>query len=59
MNCNMNSPALIANKNIKAGNKAPRSPVPMILAWLSYSLLALGYFAYQSAWLSTMCIAAR
>jgi hypothetical protein len=59
MNYNVNSSTLIASISTKAANKAPRSPVPMILAWLSYSLLALGYFAYQSAWLSTMCIAAR
>jgi hypothetical protein len=34
----------------------PRSPTPWIIAWGVYSLVALGYFAYQSAWLSTMCL---
>jgi hypothetical protein len=34
----------------------PRSPIPWILAWGVYSLLALGYLGYQSAWLTTMCI---
>lgn len=34
-----------------------RSPVSWILAWGVYSLLALGYFGYQSAWLNTVCLA--
>ncbi len=33
-----------------------RRPVLWIVVWATYSLLALGYFGYQSAWLSTMCI---
>ena len=33
-----------------------RSPVSWILAWGVYSLLALGYFGYQGAWLNTMCL---
>lgn len=33
-----------------------RRPVVLIVVWATYSLLALGYFGYQSAWLDTMCI---
>jgi hypothetical protein len=36
-----------------------RRPVLWIIVWATYSLLALGYFGYQSAWLSTMCITPR
>jgi hypothetical protein len=36
-----------------------RRPVFWIVVWATYSLLALGYFGYQSAWLSTMCITPR
>jgi hypothetical protein len=31
-------------------------PVVWIVVWATYSLLALGYFGYQSAWLATVCI---
>lgn len=27
-----------------------------VAAWLAYSLLALGFFAWQDAWLGFMCI---
>jgi hypothetical protein len=37
--------------------KIMRPPVLWIVVWATYSLLALGYFGYQNAWLSTMCIA--
>lgn len=37
----------------------PRSPVPWIVAWAIYCLLALGYWGYQSAWLSTLCVTVR
>jgi hypothetical protein len=33
-----------------------RRPAFLIVVWATYSLLALGYFGYQSAWLKTMCI---
>jgi hypothetical protein len=36
-----------------------RRPVLWIVVWATYSLLALGYFGYQSAWLGTMCITPR
>ena len=36
-----------------------RRPVLWIVVWATYSLLALGYFGYQSAWLNTMCITPR
>lgn len=36
---------------------APRSPLPWIFAWGIYSLLALGYLGYNSAFFGTLCIA--
>lgn len=36
--------------------RAPRSPAPWILGWGVYSLLALGYLGYQSAWLNAVCM---
>lgn len=35
----------------------PRSPLPWIFAWGIYSLLALGYLGYKSAFFGTLCIA--
>jgi len=58
----MTSPALSpASANDQATESTldgspPPSPVPWILGWAVYSLLALGYFGYQSAWLSGMCL---
>jgi hypothetical protein len=36
-----------------------RGPWPAILAWATWSLLALGWFGYRDAWLGVMCIAPR
>jgi hypothetical protein len=36
-----------------------RGPWPAILAWATWSLLALGWFGYRDAWLGVMCIATR
>lgn len=36
-----------------------QAPVGAIAAWFVYSLLALGYFGYQSALLGSLCIGPR
>lgn len=33
-----------------------RRPLVWIVVWATYSLLALGYFGYRSAWLGAVCI---
>lgn len=30
-------------------------PVVWIVVWAAYSLLALGYFGYHTAWLQAIC----
>jgi hypothetical protein len=32
-----------------------RQPTFLIVLWVVYSLVALGYFGYQSAWFGTLC----
>ena len=41
-----------------ANTDAPE-PVALIVAWGIYSLAALAYFGYQSAWLGTVCSVLR
>jgi hypothetical protein len=36
-----------------------RKPMHLIVAWGIYSLGALTYFSYQSAWLGTLCGASQ
>lgn len=36
-----------------------RRPETLIALWLSWSLLALAWFAYRDAWLGFMCFAPR
>ena len=36
-----------------------RQPLPWIVAWATYSLLALGWFGYRDAWFGFMCIASK
>lgn len=36
-----------------------RRPHPWVLAWALYTLLALGWFGYQEAWLGSLCQAPR
>ena len=50
---------MLDNKGVEVINASKiwwRRPVLWIVAWGVYSLLALAYVGYQSAWLSTLCL---
>jgi hypothetical protein len=43
------------NQRPKKWREMVRQPTFLIALWAVYSLVALGYFGYQSAWLGTLC----